>query len=143
MERDRLSYPRAGDADDEQAAASGIGLADLDARIARAQGDAVAELADWRRAVELQDKLRYMEPPEWHYPVREALGGALLRKARPPRQRLCFARTSRSIHAMAVRCLGCWKHSRPSRKSVSTDWVKKEFTEAWKYSSASLRVEDL
>ena len=29
------------------------------------------------------------------------------------------------------------------KKSVSTDWVKREFTEAWKYSPASLTIEDL
>src|SRR5581483_11150523 len=53
-----------------------IGLEDLDARIARAKKDSQAEIEHFRRAVELQDKLNYMEPPEWHYSVREALGGA-------------------------------------------------------------------
>jgi hypothetical protein len=29
------------------------------------------------------------------------------------------------------------------QKSVSTDWVKKEFSEAWKYSPTSLSINDL
>ncbi len=68
-----------------------IGLEDLDARIARAQGDAEAEIAHLRRAVELQDKLGYMEPPEWHYPVREALGGALLRRGKAAEAESCVS----------------------------------------------------
>ena len=31
-----------------------------------------------REAVAVQDKLKYGEPPDWFYPVRESLGGALL-----------------------------------------------------------------
>jgi tetratricopeptide (TPR) repeat protein len=43
---------------------------------ARFGEDAVAH---WRKAVEIQDGLVYDEPPAWYYPVRESLGGELLR----------------------------------------------------------------
>ena len=120
-----------------------IGLADLDARIARAQNDAVAELAHWRRAVELEDKLRYMEPPEWHYPVREALGGALLRQGKAAEAEVVF-RKDLEIHPRNGRSLfGLLEALKAQQKLVGTDWVRKEFSEAWKYSSASLRIEDL
>ena len=120
-----------------------IGLADLDARIARAQKDAAAELAHWRRAVELQDKLRYMEPPEWHYPVREALGGALLRHGKAAEAEAVF-RKDLEIHPRNGRSLfGLLEALKAQQKLVSTDWVQKEFSEAWKYSPASLRIEDL
>ena len=42
------------------------------------------------KALELQDKLGYMEPPEWHYPVREALGGALLRQGKAAEARTAY-----------------------------------------------------
>ena len=120
-----------------------IGLADLDARIARAEGDAGTEIVHWRRAVDLQDKLSYMEPPEWHYPVREALGGALLRQGKPSEAEAVF-RKDLEINPRNGRSLfGLLEALKVQKKSVSTDWVKREFTEAWKYSPASLTIEDL
>ena len=119
------------------------GLADLDARIARAEGDAGTEIVHWRRAVDLQDKLSYMEPPEWHYPVREALGGALLRQGKPSEAEAVF-RKDLEINPRNGRSLfGLLEALKVQKKSVSTDWVKREFTEAWKYSPASLTIEDL
>ena len=120
-----------------------IGLADLDARIARAEGDTGTEIVHWRRAVDLQDKLSYMEPPEWHYPVREALGGALLRQGKPSEAEAVF-RKDLEINPRNGRSLfGLLEALKVQKKSVSADWVKKEFTEAWKYSRASLTIEDL
>src|SRR5205807_2523892 len=49
----------------------------LDARIAAATGDRKAAIAAWQEAVKAEDQLSYDEPPDWFYPVRESLGGAL------------------------------------------------------------------
>ena len=120
-----------------------IGLADLDARIARAQNDAAAEIAYWSKAVELEDKLGYMEPPEWHYPVREALGGALLRQGKAAEAEAVF-RKDLEINPRNGRSLfGLLEALKVQQKSVSMDWVKKEFSEAWQYSDTSLTVEGL
>src|SRR5215472_15272597 len=53
----------------------------LDARIAVAKSDRTQAISYWDKAVEVQDKLYYGEPPEWFYPVRESLGAALLWEA--------------------------------------------------------------
>ncbi|NVZ99376.1 hypothetical protein [Pseudomonas gingeri] len=43
------------------------------------QGDNKAQVLDaWRKAVNIQDKLSYNEPPDWYYTLRESLGYALL-----------------------------------------------------------------
>ena len=55
---------------------------DLRGEIAAAQGHFDAAIAALRRAVELQDALRYMEPPAWYFPERQALGAVLLRARR-------------------------------------------------------------
>jgi tetratricopeptide (TPR) repeat protein len=47
-------------------------------RIALAEGDNEAAIAAFRDAVEAQDRLPYMEPPRWYYPVRQSLGAAQL-----------------------------------------------------------------
>jgi tetratricopeptide (TPR) repeat protein len=49
------------------------------ARIADAQGDLPRAIAAYRKAIAVQDRLPYMEPPYWYYPVRQSLGVALLR----------------------------------------------------------------
>ncbi len=49
------------------------------ARVADAQGNLPRAIAAYREAIAVQDKLPYMEPPYWYYPVRQSLGAALLR----------------------------------------------------------------
>jgi tetratricopeptide (TPR) repeat protein len=50
----------------------------LDARIALAQKNLDESIKAWTRAVDAQDKLKYNEPSDWFYPVRESLANALL-----------------------------------------------------------------
>lgn len=47
------------------------------------RGEVETGLAALRRAVELEDQLRYSEPPDWIHPVRHALGATLLQAGRP------------------------------------------------------------
>ncbi|MGH9627659.1 MAG: tetratricopeptide repeat protein [Bryobacteraceae bacterium] len=120
-----------------------IGLADLDARIARAAKDGDAEIAHLRRAVVLQDRLGYMEPPEWHYSVREALGGALLRQGKAAEAETVF-RKDLQINPRNGRSLfGLLEALRAQNKSASIEWVKREFADAWKHSAVLLNVADL
>ncbi len=48
------------------------------ARIARARGDLAAAIREFEAASALEDRLAYMEPPYWYYPVRQSLGAVLL-----------------------------------------------------------------
>jgi tetratricopeptide (TPR) repeat protein len=50
----------------------------LDARIALAQKNLDESIKAWKRAVDAEDKLKYDEPSDWFYPVRESLAAALL-----------------------------------------------------------------
>ena len=120
-----------------------IGLVDLDARIARAKNDVESEIAPLARAVELQDKLSYMEPPEWHYPVREALGGALLRQGKAAEAEAMFRRDLEINPRNGRSLFGLLEALKMQDKTVSVEWVKKEFGEAWKYSTGSLKIGDL
>lgn len=120
-----------------------VGLAELDARIARARGDNVSEIAHLRRAVEFQDRLNYMEPPEWHYPVREALGGALLRGGDAAQAETVFRRDLQINPRNARSLYGLMEALKIQGKAASLPWVQKEFAEAWKYAPASLSPSDL
>jgi tetratricopeptide (TPR) repeat protein len=120
-----------------------VGLAELDARIARAAQDGEAEVAHFRCAVELQDKLGYMEPPEWHYSVREALGAALLRHGNAAEAEAVF-RKDLEINPRNGRSLfGLLEALQAQQKFSSIEWVKREFADAWKHSPLKLAVTDL
>src|SRR5690606_12182704 len=54
----------------------------LEGEILFREGKVEEGLAELRHAVELEDKLRYDEPPDWIQPVRHALGAALLQSGR-------------------------------------------------------------
>jgi tetratricopeptide (TPR) repeat protein len=50
----------------------------LGAKIAQAKNDNDTAIGQLREAVAIQDGLKYNEPQDWFYPVRESLGAALL-----------------------------------------------------------------
>ncbi|WP_414575397.1 tetratricopeptide repeat protein [Anabaena sp. CCY 9402-a] len=52
----------------------------LDAKIAESQREYNAAIAKLQQAVVAEDNLDYVEPPDWYFPTREALGGVLLAK---------------------------------------------------------------
>ncbi len=54
----------------------------VEARIAQAKGDSKTAIDRFREAAEVQDALRYTEPPFWYYPVRQSLAAALLQAGR-------------------------------------------------------------
>jgi tetratricopeptide (TPR) repeat protein len=120
-----------------------IGMADLDARIARAKKDTEGELAHLRHAVELQDKLNYMEPPEWHYSVRESLGGALLRQGKAAEAEAVFRKDLELSPRNGRSLFGLLEALKMQRKSIDAQWVAKEFTEAWRHSPGPLSVGEL
>jgi len=59
-------------------------------RIAQARGDFAGAVAEFERAVALEDKLPYTEPPFWYYPLRQSLGAALLQAGRSDEAELAF-----------------------------------------------------
>ena len=120
-----------------------IGLVELQAKIARAKKDVDSEIANLERAVALQDNLKYMEPPEWHYPIREALGGALLRNGKAAEAEAVF-RKDLEVNPRNGRSLfGLMEALKMRGKTVNVEWVSREFAEAWKYAPTSLKISDL
>jgi len=76
--------------------AAGIQVDLVEARIAQATGDHEGEIASLQRAVALEDRSGYSEPPAFWYPVRETLGGAYFRAGR-------YAEAERTFRADLVR----------------------------------------
>ena len=111
----------------------------LDGRIAEAKGDRDTALQAYRRAVASADALSYDEPPDWFYPARETLGGALLRFGEPAEAEKVF-RDDLDRNANNPRSLfGLMRARKAQNKSASA--IEEAFKEEWK--GEAIRVEDL
>jgi len=101
------------------------------ARIARTRGEIDLELAQWRRAVALEDGLSYMEPPDWYYPTRESLGKALLRQGKAGDAEWVFRKDLEKNPRNGRSLAGLLESLRAQQKGESVTFVEKEFREAW------------
>jgi tetratricopeptide (TPR) repeat protein len=68
----------------------GISTRLIAARIAQAAGDHAAAAKSFADAAEIQDRLPYMEPPFWSYPVHQSLGAALLAQGKAEEAQAAF-----------------------------------------------------
>lgn len=55
-----------------------IATSEIEARIAQKAGDHARAAAVFAQAADAQDRLPYMEPPYWYYPMHQSLGSALM-----------------------------------------------------------------
>jgi tetratricopeptide (TPR) repeat protein len=62
----------------------------IGARVAQRSGDHARAAMLFAEAAEVQDRLPYMEPPFWYYPVHQSLGAALLSSGRTEEAQAAF-----------------------------------------------------
>ncbi|MGH8610061.1 MAG: tetratricopeptide repeat protein [Gammaproteobacteria bacterium] len=120
-----------------------LAAATLEAQLAWARGEKQASIREWRRAVKLEAKIQYDEPPAWFYPVRQLLATALLRSGR--------AKEAESVYREAIdkrprdgRLLfGLWQSLVAQKCNNDAALVEPQFNAAWKDATVKLRIEDL
>lgn len=117
-----------------------VAAAALEARVA---ANDKAAIPHWKRAVEAQDALSYDEPPSWYYPVRESLGGALLRSGQLAEAEAVFRDDLKRNPRNGRSLFGLMESLKAQNKTAQVDWVRREFETAWKRAQVQLRVEDL
>ena len=113
----------------------------LDARLAEAAGDQNSAFRYWKKAVELQDGLKYDEPPAWYYPVRESLGGAYLRARRYPEAEQVFRRDLEINPNNARSLLGLREALHSQSKDIEK--VSRRFEDAWKNADIKIGIDSL
>ena len=113
------------------------------AKLAASRGERDAEIAALRRAVEIQDREGYSEPPAFFFPVRESLGGALLRAGRFDEAARAFSadlarnpKNPRSLFGSAA-CL------RSQGLDAEAAAAQQAFTTAWRYADSPLDIKEL
>jgi tetratricopeptide (TPR) repeat protein len=115
----------------------------LAARIAAAKGDKAAAITLLRDAVANQDQLLYDEPADWYYPVRESLGGVLLRSGDAKAAEQVF-RDDLKLNPRNPRSLfGLSESLSQQHRDYDASWVKQQFETAWQGADGPLKVEDL
>lgn len=115
----------------------------LDARIATAHSDRERAIEYWKKAVEIQDRLYYGEPPEWFYPVRESLGSALLQNGQADQAEAVFRADLQQYSRNPRSLFGLLKSLEAQRKTSDAEWVRREFEAAWKNADMPLDLADL
>jgi tetratricopeptide (TPR) repeat protein len=115
----------------------------LSARIAMAKNDKRSSIALLKKAVELEDSLKYDEPEDWYIPVRESLGGALMLSGDYAGAEKVF-RAELEKHARSGRALfGLRESLKAQGKKPAAEFAGREFEVAWKNADTTLRIEDL
>jgi len=115
----------------------------LGAKVAMAKKDNSAAIALLREAVAIQDKLNYGEPPDWFYPVRESLGGAMLLSGDAAAAEKVFRedldrnpRNPRSLWGLRRALL-------LQKRDYDAGFVQKQFETSWKGGAQALKLDDL
>ncbi len=109
-----------------------IGLAIVDARIAAQKGDLEKAVTDLEVAVATQDKLAYNEPADWHYPVRESLGAALLKVGRAAEAEAVFRADLRKNPRSGRSLFGLVEALTAQGKTDEAMLVRQELNDAWR-----------
>ncbi|MFL6387845.1 MAG: tetratricopeptide repeat protein [Terriglobales bacterium] len=115
----------------------------LGAKIAQAKHDSAGAVSLLRRAVAIQDTLKYDEPSDWFYPVRESLGAVLLLNGNAAEAEKIFRedldrnpRNPRSLFGLA-------EALRAQNRAYDAQFVDKQFQSNWKNPEIKLKVVDL
>src|SRR3984957_10522269 len=115
----------------------------LGAKIALAKKDNSAAIVMLREAVSIQDTLKYGEPPDWFFLVRESLGGVLLLTGDAAGAEKVFRedldrnpRNPRSLWGLRQALL-------QQKRDYDAGFVQKQFEASWKGGPAALKLDDL
>jgi hypothetical protein len=115
----------------------------LGAKIAMAKQDNAGAIAMLREAVALQDTLKYGEPPDWFFPVREPLGAALLKTGDATGAEKVFRddldRNPRNPRSL----FGLHQALMMQKREYDAGFVQKQFESSWKGGSQELKIDDL
>jgi len=112
----------------------------LDARLLSAAGDSKSALSHWMKAVEIQDRLVYDEPPAWYYPVRESLGGEYLRMKRYAEAEKVFRRDLEIYPNNPRSLFGLSEALRGQSKNTAAEETKRRFESQWRSDGVPVRV---
>ncbi len=115
----------------------------LAAKIAMANKDTDGALSHLQEAVSIQDTLKYDEPQDWFFPVRESLGAALMMKGDSAGAEKVFRedldRNPRNPRSL----FGLREALKKQGRDYDAGFVEKQFKTSWKGGATPLKLDDL
>jgi tetratricopeptide (TPR) repeat protein len=114
----------------------------LGARIASARNDSAAAISMLREAVAVQDTLKYAEPPDWFFPVRESLGAELLRSGKPAEAEKVFREDLERNPRNPRSLFGLRESLKAQNRSYDAQFVDRLLQSSWK-NTVALKLDDL
>jgi tetratricopeptide (TPR) repeat protein len=115
----------------------------LGAKIAVARKDNVQAISLLTAAVAIQDRLKYGEPPDWFFPVRESLGGVLLMNGDAAGAEKVFRADLERNPRNPRSLFGLQQALKAQDRNYDAGFVEAQFKASWKGGEAALKVEDL
>jgi len=115
----------------------------LGAKIALVNKDPNGAIARLREAVAIQDTLKYDEPPDWFFPVRESLGAVLLMNNSAPDAEQVFREDLERNPRNPRSLFGLNQALKAQGRDYDAGFVERQFQSSWKGPQSSLKVEDL
>ncbi|MEO5858182.1 MAG: hypothetical protein ABIR33_04450 [Pyrinomonadaceae bacterium] len=115
----------------------------VEAALARSRGDKKAEIVALVKALAAEDTLEYSEPPLSMSPLRENLGGALLRDGQNVEAEKVFREDLRRNPGSGRSLFGLMTALEGQRKKDEASDVLKDFRKAWKYADITLTIDSL
>jgi tetratricopeptide (TPR) repeat protein len=113
------------------------------ARAAQAEDDQNAAIDHFRKAVEVEDTIPYMEPPFWYYPVRQSLGAALLRTNHPEEAEKEFQAALEHARGSAWALYGLKEAAKARGDAAAEAKASEELAKAWRGDPSLLTLERL
>ena len=114
----------------------------LGAKIALASKDNAGAVSMLREAVKIQDGLKYDEPPDWFFPVREPLGAVLLMSGNNADAEQVFREDLNHNPRNPRSLFGLQQALKAQDKNYDAGFIENQFHSSWK-GTARLKVEDL
>jgi tetratricopeptide (TPR) repeat protein len=115
----------------------------LGAKIAVAKKDNGGAIGMLRDAVAIQDTLKYGEPPDWFFPVRESLGAALLMNGDAAGAEKVFREDLQRNLRNPRSLWGLHQALMRQEREYDAGFVQKQFEASWRGGAEALRLDDL
>lgn len=115
----------------------------LEARIAEAKRDYQKARDAYLNGIKEEDSLAYDEPPQWIHPLRESMGGFLLRIGQQVEAEGMFRADLERNKRSGRSLFGLMESLKAQKKGAAAAGVQREFETAWKNSDTKLSPADL
>ena len=112
----------------------------LSGELLAAQGRYNDAIKDFKRAVELQETLKYVEPPDWGQSMRLYLGATLLKAGRPREAEAIYREDLREFRENGWALFGLVQSLEAQRKMGQAREARERFKRAWKNADVTLKA---